>query len=87
MSKHGGKREGAGRKPKVEEQKLAERLEPLDDIAFQALEKGLKEFQSWAVKLFMEYRYGKPKQDISITQENSPFKPFDISVPTDHSTD
>ena len=64
---HGGKREGAGRKSKAEEQELVERLSPLDDDGFKALKNGLKDGQSWAVKLFLEYRYGKPKQSTDIT--------------------
>lgn len=64
---HGGARPGAGRKRKVEEQALIERLSPLDDTAYQALEKALKSGESWAVKLFFDYRYGKPvqRQEIS----------------------
>jgi len=67
MSTRGGKREGAGRKSKAEEQQLIERLTPLDDDAYEALEKAIKGRQPWAVKLFMEYRYGKPKQSTDIT--------------------
>lgn len=72
---HGGKRLGAGRKPKAEEQELIERLSPLDDIGFEALKDGLKDGQSWAVKLFMEYRFGKPKQSTDITTNGN-----DISI-------
>ena len=32
----GGKRNGAGRKPKVDEQALIEKLTPIEDIAFKA---------------------------------------------------
>ena len=34
MSTHGGKREGAGRKPKAEEIKLVEKRTPLAPLAF-----------------------------------------------------
>ncbi len=67
VSNNGGKREGAGRKPKADEQQLIEKLSPLDDIGFKALKKGLENQDSWAVKLFLEYRYGKPKQTTDIT--------------------
>jgi len=67
---HGGKREGSGRKSKADEQQLVERLSPLDDKGFKALSDGLEDGQSWAVKLFMEYRYGKPKQQIEQTNVN-----------------
>lgn len=65
---NGGARVGAGRKPKAEEQKLIERLTPLADAGYKALENALKDEQGWAVKLFFEYLYGKPKQ--SIEQKN-----------------
>lgn len=62
--KNNGGNKNAGRKPKADEQKLIERLTPLADDAYKALGKALKDEQGWAVKLFMEYMYGKPKQQI-----------------------
>ena len=79
MGKHGGKREGSGRKGKADEQKLLERLMPLDDKGFNALEYGLDEGQSWAVKLFFEYRFGKPKETKDITiNEIQPLFPDEL---------
>ena len=75
---HGGKREGAGRKPKADEQELIERLTPLDDVAFNALKNGLEDDQSWAVKLFLEYKYGKPKQTIDQNNTHT-INDFDIN--------
>jgi hypothetical protein len=57
----------AGRPPKAEEQALIERLSPLEEVGFKALKNGLKDGQSWAVKLFLEYRFGKPHQSKDIT--------------------
>ena len=65
--KNNGGNKNAGRKPKVEEQKLIERLTPLSNKGYKALEDGLDDKQSWAVKLFFEYMYGKPKQQIEQT--------------------
>lgn len=62
---HGGARKGAGRKSKDEEQALIERLSPLSDSAFKALASAIKEEQSWAVKMYFEYMYGKPKETIN----------------------
>jgi len=62
---HGGARKGAGRKSKDEEQALIERLSPLSDSAFKALASAIKEGQSWAVKMYFEYMYGKPKETIN----------------------
>lgn len=57
----------AGRKPKAEEQALIEKLSPLQDEAYKALKNALKDEQGWAIKLFFEYMYGKPKQSTDIT--------------------
>jgi hypothetical protein len=69
----GGKRDGAGRKSKAEEQKLIEKLTPFDPIAMKALEKNLKSGEPWAVKLFFEYMYGKPNQriDANLSTDNA----------------
>ncbi len=76
--KFNGGNKNAGRKPKADEQKLIERLTPLEDKAYKALETALLNDEGWAVKLFMEYRYGKPKQ--SIQQETTHnFNDFDIT--------
>jgi hypothetical protein len=76
--KSGGAREGAGRKPKIDEQKLIEKLSPLEPIAFKALEDAINEGKDWAVKLFFNYNYGMPKQQID---QNSTvnISNFDIS--------
>lgn len=59
---NGGARANAGRKPKVDELQLIEKLSPLDDTAFSELHKGVKAGDFQFIKLFMEYRFGKPKQ-------------------------
>lgn len=58
----GGKRPGAGRKPKEIKKARLQRLDPLEEKAFQALERGIKANEPWAVKLFFQYRYGMPVQ-------------------------
>lgn len=67
MGKNGGKREGAGRKPKADELELIERLSPLDDIANKKLAEGIEKGSFHHLKLFYEYRYGKPKQIVDVT--------------------
>jgi len=64
---NGGHKTNGGRKPKAEEQKLIEKLTPLSEPAYKALTNALKDEQGWAVKLFFEYMYGKPKQSTDIT--------------------
>lgn len=58
----------AGRPPKIEEQALIEKLTPLEPKAFKTLEKAIDGEQSWAVKLWFEYMYGKPKEKVEITK-------------------
>jgi hypothetical protein len=60
-----------GRKPKAEEQKLIEKLSPLEPLAFDALKKAIKEGKDWAVKLFFNYQYGMPKQIVDQKTELS----------------
>ena len=66
--KNNGGHSNGGRKSKAEEQQLIERLTPLAEDGYKALKSALKDEQGWAVKLFFEYMYGKPKQ--SIEQKN-----------------
>lgn len=75
--KKGGIRIGAGRKPKATEIELIELLTPLDTIAYKALEKGVKSGEYQYIKLFFEYRYGKPKQQLEVEQSDFP-KPIII---------
>lgn len=67
----GGKRENAGRKPKADEQLLIERLSPFEDVAVKKLEMAVRNGENWAIKLYFEYRYGKPKQVIDQKTELS----------------
>lgn len=64
---HGGKREGAGRKPKEEEIKLIEKLSPMDDLAFTKLKAGMEKGDFQYIKMFFEYRFGKPKDKLDVT--------------------
>jgi hypothetical protein len=53
-----------GRPSKAEEQKLIEKLSPLEDLAHKKLKEAITEGKDWAVKMFFEYMYGKPKLTI-----------------------
>jgi len=72
----GGKRIGAGRKSKSEEVQLIEKLSPLEDKAFAALESGIEEGDFKYVQLFYHYFAGKPKEtkDINLATEQPLFK-------------
>ena len=65
--KNNGGNKNAGRKPKVEEQKLIETLTPLDPLAQKQLKKAMEEGEKWAIELYYKYRYGMPKQQTDIT--------------------
>jgi hypothetical protein len=78
--KNNGGHSNGGRKPKAEEQKLVEKLTPLIDKAYKALETGLQDDQSWAVKLFFEYLYGKPRQSVDVTTNGESIKQQIINI-------
>jgi len=63
----GGKRDGAGRKPKKVEQDLIEKLSPYDDVALLRLMEGVQSGDFNFLKLFFVYRYGMPKQMVDVT--------------------
>lgn len=69
---HGGKRENAGRKPKADEIK---RIELMDSIAdpkevWDSLWKVAKKGNTNAIRTWVEYRYGKPKDRIDVTSND-----------------
>tara|TARA_Y100001951_G_C11274059_1_gene260663 strand:+ start:1155 stop:1385 length:231 start_codon:yes stop_codon:yes gene_type:complete len=65
--KHGGKREGSGRKSKADEINLIEKLSPLEDSAFMALKAGVEKGDFKYVQLFYNYYAGKPRETKDIT--------------------
>ena len=67
--KNNGGNKNAGRKPKADELVLIEKLSPLDDIAFTKLREGVMGGSFHHLKLFYEYRYGKPRQQVDITTQ------------------
>jgi len=72
MSKgHGGARKGAGRKSKSEEQELIEKLKAKigDDKAFDSLRALIEKKDFRAIQLYFNYRFGKPKEDVTIKGE------------------
>jgi len=61
----------AGRPSKAEEQKLIEKLGPIEPEALKQLKKAVKTGEPWAIKMFFEYMYGKPKQTTEVSGEMS----------------
>jgi|TARA_R100000084_G_scaffold105860_1_gene63673 hypothetical protein len=72
----GGKREGSGRKSKADEVQLIEKLGPLENKAFKALEAGIESGDFKYVQLFYHYFAGKPREtkDINLASEQPLFK-------------
>lgn len=73
-----GENRNAGRKPKATELQLIERLTPLEDIALKSLEKGVKSGELGFLKLFLEYRFGKPKQMQEITVKENGLRDWQV---------
>ena len=78
-NRHGGARRGAGRKPKAEREELTDRLSPYEDAGIEALISGVKRGEPWAVKMFFEYCWGKPKQRIETSGLNE--HPVMVNLP------
>ncbi len=77
MGQNGGARPGAGRKPKVQEIKI---IEQMDAIAvpqriWEALLRKCEEGDTQALKLWLAYRLGLPKQQIDITSNGEKVAP------------
>lgn len=68
---NGGKREGAGRKPKDAESKLIERLNNIidPDEAIEILKNKIHDGDMRALQLYFNYRYGKPKESVEVSSE------------------
>lgn len=75
---NGGKREGAGRKPKADEIKLIEMMDAIlaPEEAWRALANKVTEGDSSAQKTWLNYRFGIPKQIIALEGGD---KPIEIS--------
>lgn len=72
MSKRGGARIGAGRKPKSDEDRIRDLTSPYVDGAVQKVVDIMNNADKFsdqlaAAKLLLEYHFGKPKQSTDIT--------------------
>ena len=79
VNNKGSKGNKGGRPSKAEEQKLIEKLSPLEEKAFKALDNAIQEEHSWAVRMYFDYMYGKPKEKVEVTniQEQPIFPDLD----------
>lgn len=81
MSKRGGARPGSGRKSKADEIKLIEMMDSIfaPEDAWQKLYE-LAQTDIVALKLWMEYRYGKPKQQVDVTTQGESINAPEINI-------
>lgn len=78
--KNNGGNKNAGRKPKAQELELIESLGAYDDIAKEKLIEGVTAGSFHHLKLFFEYRYGKPKQIVDVTTNGESINQFDLKT-------
>ena len=73
----GGAREGAGRKPKILEVKLIEQMDAISvpEEIWKALLYKCQEGDTAAIKLWLSYRFGLPKQQIDVTTNGENIAP------------
>ena len=64
----GGKRAGAGRKPKTEENAIREALRHACPRAtvLSKLAEAIEQGQQWAITLYLAYDWGRPKEQIDL---------------------
>ena len=77
MGKNGGARIGAGRKPKIQEIKLIEQMDALavPNEIWNALLYKCQQGDTNAIKLWLSYRFGLPKQQIDVTSNGEKIAP------------
>jgi hypothetical protein len=73
----GGSRIGSGRKPKVQEVKLIEQMDAISvpQEIWEALLFKCKQGDTSALKLWLAYRFGMPKQQVDITTNGESIAP------------
>ena len=77
MGKNGGARPGAGRPPKIQEVKLIEQMDALaaPQEIWNALLMKCAQGDTQALKLWLSYRFGLPKQQIDVTSNGEKIAP------------
>lgn len=71
MKSKGGARPGAGRKKRVDELRVIEQMDATlaPDKVWEILAEMVLEKKEMAVKLWLEYRLGKPRQQVDVTSD------------------
>jgi hypothetical protein len=66
----------SGRKPNEINIALIQKLTPLDDIAFDMLKKGIEEGKFPYLKLYFQYKFGRPREMKEININSNPEQPL-----------
>jgi NADPH-dependent ferric siderophore reductase len=74
---HGGKRPNGGRKPKADEIAIIEQMDAVavPEEAWRALWGKCEEGDTQAIKTWLNYRFGMPKQNIDVTTQGGKITP------------
>jgi hypothetical protein len=77
MGQNGGVRPGAGRKPKVDEIKIIEQMDAIavPEDAWRALWEKCQDGDIQAIKCWLNYRFGMPKQVVDVTTQGEKVTP------------
>ena len=74
---HGGARPGGGRRPKAEEIAIIEQMDAVavPEEAWKALWNKCVEGDTQAIKTWLNYRFGMPKQKVDVTTDGEKLTP------------
>ena len=80
-NKRGGKREGSGRKPKIEEDSLIAKMDNVMslELVLDKLAENINGKETNAIKTWLSYRLGMPKQTIDNKNEIIIDSPIEIT--------
>ncbi len=82
MGQRGGVRPNSGRKSKADEIKLIEQMDCIlaPEEAWEALAKLVRSGDGMAVKTWLSYRFGMPKQAIDLTTDGQRLNEITVKV-------
>jgi|SRR5699024_1217753 len=82
---NGGFRKGAGRKPKTQVSALIEKFDRLidEDEVIKSMYKLIKNGDTKALRLYLNYKYGQPHKTVDITSGDAPLQNFNLNKLTD----
>jgi hypothetical protein len=77
MAGKGGYNPGSGRKPKADEIKIIESMDAIavPEQAWDALWKKCEQGDTQAIKTWLNYRFGMPKQQVDVTTQGEKLGP------------